>query len=132
MPGEAPGGRVVLMFAGGGDLRVDVECMDAVLADLSERWPRAGAPTHLEEDGSGVSGPHRLSSVDLDAASLPSATAEIEHERRVAIFDLVEKNSFEPASAPTAALTSSSCRCRTAGWPSTSPARLSHGSSSCR
>lgn len=39
---------------------------------------------------------HRLSSVELDAASLPSATAEIEHERRVAIFDLVEKNAFEP------------------------------------
>lgn len=42
---------------------------------------------------------HRLRSVDLDAASLPSASAEIEHERRVAIFDLVEKNSFEPAGA---------------------------------
>ncbi|MGZ9100888.1 MAG: UPF0262 family protein [Brevundimonas sp.] len=40
---------------------------------------------------------HRLASVDLDAATLPAATAEIEHERRVAIFDLVEKNSFEPA-----------------------------------
>ena len=39
---------------------------------------------------------HRLQSVELDAATLPSATAEIEHERRVAIFDLVEKNSFRP------------------------------------
>ncbi len=42
---------------------------------------------------------HRLSSVDLDAATLPAATAEIEHERRVAIFDLVERNRFEPAGA---------------------------------
>ena len=42
---------------------------------------------------------HRLASIDLDAATLPAATAEIEHERRVAIFDLVEKNSFEPAGA---------------------------------
>jgi len=42
---------------------------------------------------------HRLTSIDLDGATLPSATAEIEHERRVAIFDLVEKNSFEPAGA---------------------------------
>ncbi len=42
---------------------------------------------------------HSLSSVDLDAATLPAATAEIEHERRVAIFDLVEKNSFEPVGA---------------------------------
>ena len=45
-PGEAPGGRVTLMFAGGGDLRIDVECLDAVLTDLSERWPARVAPTH--------------------------------------------------------------------------------------
>ncbi|MBL0967982.1 MAG: DUF2948 family protein [Brevundimonas sp.] len=49
--GEAPGGRVIMMFAGGGDLRIDVECLDAVLTDLSERWPARIAPTHLE-DGS--------------------------------------------------------------------------------
>ena len=46
-----------------------------------------------------MSAPHRLASVELDAASLPAATAEIEHERRVAIFDLVEKNEFQPAGA---------------------------------
>jgi hypothetical protein len=45
-PGEAPGGRVILMFAGGGDLRIDVECLDVVLTDLSERWPVRAAPTH--------------------------------------------------------------------------------------
>lgn len=43
---------------------------------------------------------NRLASVELDAASLPAASAEVEHERRVAAFDLVEKNSFEPAGAP--------------------------------
>lgn len=43
-----------------------------------------------------MSGPQRLASVELDAATLAPATAEIEHERRVAIFDLVEKNSFQP------------------------------------
>ena len=47
-PGEAPGGRVILMFSGGGDLRIDVECLDAVLTDLSERWPARTAPTHLD------------------------------------------------------------------------------------
>jgi len=41
----------------------------------------------------------RLVSVDLDPATLPPASAEVEHERRVAIFDLVEKNSFEPVGA---------------------------------
>ena len=49
-PGEAPGGRVILMFAGGGDLRIDVECLDAVLTDLSDRWPAKTAPTHLSEE----------------------------------------------------------------------------------
>ena len=46
-----------------------------------------------------MSDPHTLASVELDAVTLPAATAEIEHERRVAIFDLVEKNSFEPVGA---------------------------------
>jgi hypothetical protein len=49
-PAEAPGGRVTLMFAGGGDLRIDVECLDAVLTDLSERWPARVAPTHLADE----------------------------------------------------------------------------------
>ncbi|WP_292033252.1 MULTISPECIES: DUF2948 family protein [unclassified Brevundimonas] len=48
-PTEAPGGRVILMFAGGGDLRIDVECLDAVLTDLSDRWPARVAPTHLDD-----------------------------------------------------------------------------------
>lgn len=42
---------------------------------------------------------HRLASIDLDAATLAPVSAEIEHERRVAIFDLVEKNQFHPAGA---------------------------------
>jgi hypothetical protein len=53
VPTEAPGGRVMLMFAGGGDLRMDVECLDAVLADLSDRWPARIAPTHLDADAVG-------------------------------------------------------------------------------
>jgi uncharacterized protein (UPF0262 family) len=48
-----------------------------------------------------VTDTHRLSSVDLDAATLPPATAEIEHERRVAVFDLLETNSFRAAGAET-------------------------------
>lgn len=49
-PGEAPGGRVILMFAGGGDLRIDVECLDAVVTDLSDRWPARAAPTHIDSE----------------------------------------------------------------------------------
>ena len=48
IPTEAPSGRVILMFAGGGDLRIDVECLDAVVTDISERWPARMAPTHLD------------------------------------------------------------------------------------
>lgn len=48
-PGEAPGGRVLLMFAGGGDLKIDVECLDAVLADLSDPWPAKVEPAHDDE-----------------------------------------------------------------------------------
>ena len=46
IPTEDLSGRVILMFAGGGDLRIDVECLDAVLTDLSERWPAKAAPAH--------------------------------------------------------------------------------------
>lgn len=45
-PAEAPGGAVVFTFAGGGDLRVEVECIEAVLADVSTPWPTPRTPTH--------------------------------------------------------------------------------------
>ena len=45
-PGEAPGGVVTFSFAGGGDLRAQVECVDAVLADLSQPWPTPRTPAH--------------------------------------------------------------------------------------
>lgn len=42
---------------------------------------------------------HRLMKVGLDPASLGVASPDIEHERQVAIFDLVEKNTFHPDGA---------------------------------
>jgi len=45
-PGDAPGGTVVFSFAGGGELRATVECLDAVLADLSRPWPTPNRPAH--------------------------------------------------------------------------------------
>ena len=44
--GEAPGGAIILTFAGGGDLRLEVECIDAVLADISLSWPTRAKPHH--------------------------------------------------------------------------------------
>ncbi len=43
-PGEAPGGAVVLSFAGDADLRIEVECLDAILADVSDPWAPPGRP----------------------------------------------------------------------------------------
>ena len=42
---EPPGGHLLFLFAGCGELKVEVECVDAALADLSDPWP-AEAPDH--------------------------------------------------------------------------------------
>lgn len=39
---------------------------------------------------------NRLIEVTLDDASIARATPDVEHERAVAIFDLIEENSFKP------------------------------------
>lgn len=48
-PGEAPGGAVLLMFSGGHEMRIEVECVDAVLADVSDPWPTTRAPEHVDD-----------------------------------------------------------------------------------
>ena len=45
-PGQAPGGALLLRFAGGADLEAQVECLDVILADLSTPWPTRHAPRH--------------------------------------------------------------------------------------
>jgi len=45
-PGEPPGGVITVSCAGGGDLRATVECIDAVLADVSQPWPTRRTPAH--------------------------------------------------------------------------------------
>lgn len=44
--GEDPGGTVELVFSGGGILKLEVECIDAELADLSGEWAARGRPVH--------------------------------------------------------------------------------------
>ena len=39
---------------------------------------------------------HRLEAIDIDEQSLAPASRDVEHERQVAIFDLLEENLFEP------------------------------------
>jgi hypothetical protein len=50
-PGEAPGGEVRLTFAGDGELRAEVECLDLALADVSAPWPSRHAPKHDLAEG---------------------------------------------------------------------------------
>lgn len=45
-PGEAPAGLVTLTFAGDGDLRLEVECLDVTLADVSQTWSTPRTPKH--------------------------------------------------------------------------------------
>jgi hypothetical protein len=45
-PGESPGGVLILSFAGGGDLRVTIECIDAILVDVSTPWATRSTPQH--------------------------------------------------------------------------------------
>lgn len=45
-PGEAPGGAILFVFSGGGELRLDVECIDALLVDIAEPWPAKSRPKH--------------------------------------------------------------------------------------
>jgi len=43
---DDPGGTIELVFAGGGALRLEVECIDAELTDLSGEWEARGRPEH--------------------------------------------------------------------------------------
>ncbi|MEX1181124.1 MAG: DUF2948 family protein [Cucumibacter sp.] len=45
-PGEAPAGTVVIAFAGGGTVRLAVECIDARLKDLGAAWSARARPAH--------------------------------------------------------------------------------------
>lgn len=47
-PGEAPGGCIVFELAGDGDIRVEVECVDVILADVSDGWTAKSVPHHEE------------------------------------------------------------------------------------
>ena len=43
-----------------------------------------------------MSDTHRISRIDLDEKSVISRSPQVEHERKVAIYDLLEDNSFRP------------------------------------
>jgi hypothetical protein len=43
---DDPAGVVELVFAGGGSIRLDVECIDGELSDVSGEWAARGRPAH--------------------------------------------------------------------------------------
>jgi len=46
LPGEPPAGTVELVFAGGKDIRLEVECLEAASADLGPSWATPRCPSH--------------------------------------------------------------------------------------
>ena len=44
---DTPGGSVMLTFSGGGPIRLDVECLEAELADLGETYAAVICPDHF-------------------------------------------------------------------------------------
>ena len=45
---DSPSGIVTLTFSGGGALRLDVECLEAELADLGPTWTTTACPMHSD------------------------------------------------------------------------------------
>ena len=43
---EPPGGMVRLVFAGGGEIALEVECLDALLMDMGAAWRTPRRPDH--------------------------------------------------------------------------------------
>ncbi|MBN8998167.1 MAG: DUF2948 family protein [Rhizobiales bacterium] len=44
--GEEPAGTVTLIFAGGGAIALDVECIEAAISDFGPAWATACCPKH--------------------------------------------------------------------------------------
>jgi hypothetical protein len=43
---EPPGGTLKVLLAGGGEIALEVECLDAVLVDVGPAWPTPRRPDH--------------------------------------------------------------------------------------
>ncbi len=54
---DAPAGAVTLTFSGGKALRLEVECLEAELADLGPSWTACGCPAHAVVEGEAKSKP---------------------------------------------------------------------------
>ncbi len=51
---DTPAGHVTITFSGGAALRLEVECLDAQLRDMGDRWGARATPAHaIDDDASG-------------------------------------------------------------------------------
>src|ERR1044071_7973835 len=48
---EDPGGVIEIVLAGGGAIRLTVECVDAELLDMTAAWAARGTPDHEADNG---------------------------------------------------------------------------------
>ena len=48
---DAPAGIVTLTFSGGAAIRLEVECLEAELADLGPSWTAGACPSHVVDVG---------------------------------------------------------------------------------
>lgn len=48
-PTDAPSGHVDLVFSGSATLRLDVECIEAQLADMNAAWEAGSKPSHPDD-----------------------------------------------------------------------------------
>ncbi|MBJ3777771.1 UPF0262 family protein [Acuticoccus mangrovi] len=51
-------------------------------------------------DDTGTPGDDRLIAITLDEASIERGNPDVEHERAVAVYDLLEENRFQPVGGP--------------------------------
>jgi hypothetical protein len=47
---EPPGGAIRLVLAGGGEIRLQVECIDAAMAEAGDPWRTPRRPDHARDD----------------------------------------------------------------------------------
>jgi uncharacterized protein (UPF0262 family) len=67
---------------------------------MSERYPKGPLRAHFASAKSPLlMGTPRISHIELDEATILWRNADIEQERRIAIFDLIEENAFKPVRA---------------------------------
>lgn len=57
---DPPGGYITLHFAGGGGVRLEVECIEAELRDLGAAWRAAAKPVHRIAEGEIVQPPAKV------------------------------------------------------------------------